>query len=139
MEQKCSNLRPTLLTTFPQGFRISKKIWTSYFGKWGKKMFKPYLNCEHTDTHTDRRTHRRTFRLLESIGPKGRCFEKAKKLNKLKLKKIPTNPKLKKIISSMVLQWYKLYDTLLSYFESKLICLCPEIVYECLFLGRQTA
>ena len=29
-----------------------------------------------TNTHTDRRTVRRTFRLIESIGPEGRCFEK---------------------------------------------------------------
>ena len=27
------------------------------------------------NTWTDRRTNRRTFRLIESIGPEGRCFE----------------------------------------------------------------
>ena len=36
-KQKCSNLRPLLSTTFPQGFQISKKYWTSNFGKWGQK------------------------------------------------------------------------------------------------------
>ena len=29
-----------------------------------------------TDGQTDRRTDTRTFRLIESIGPEGRCFEK---------------------------------------------------------------
>ena len=29
----------------------------------------------HTDTQTHRHTDRRTFRLIESIGPEGRCFE----------------------------------------------------------------
>ena len=28
-----------------------------------------------TDKHTDRHTDRRTNRLIESIGPEGRCFE----------------------------------------------------------------
>ena len=43
--------------------------------KWGKKMFKWYLKSEHTHGRMDGRTHRRTFRLIESIGPEGRCFE----------------------------------------------------------------
>ena len=29
----------------------------------------------HTNRHTNRQTDRRTFRLIESIGPEGRCFE----------------------------------------------------------------
>ena len=29
-----------------------------------------------TDRQTDRQTNIRTFRLIESIGPEGRCFEK---------------------------------------------------------------
>ena len=29
----------------------------------------------HTDRQMDRRTDGRTFRLIESIGPEGRCFE----------------------------------------------------------------
>ena len=29
----------------------------------------------HTDRHTDGQTHRQTFRLIEIIGPEGRCFE----------------------------------------------------------------
>ena len=31
---------------------------------------------KHTDRQTDRLTDRRTFRLIESIGPEGKCFEK---------------------------------------------------------------
>ena len=30
---------------------------------------------KHTDTQTDTHTHIWTFRLIESIGPEGRCFE----------------------------------------------------------------
>ena len=48
-------------------------------GSWGKKTVKRYLKSEHTDkrtdTRTDRQTDRWTFRLIESIGPEGRCFE----------------------------------------------------------------
>ena len=44
-------------------------------GSVGKKTFKRYLKSEHTDRHTDRPTDRRTNRLIESIGPEGRCFE----------------------------------------------------------------
>ena len=32
------------------------------------------------NTHTDTQTHIWTFRLIESIGPEGRCFEKVKRL-----------------------------------------------------------
>ena len=45
------------------------------FGSGGKKTFKRYLKSEQTDRRTDRRTNRRTFWLIESIGPKDRCFE----------------------------------------------------------------
>ena len=65
-------MRPLLSTTFPQGFRISKNIGHPTSGSGGKKTFKLYLKSEHTDGQT----HRRTFRLIESIGPEGRCFEK---------------------------------------------------------------
>ena len=45
----------------------------------GKKTVKRYLKSEHTDKHTDtrpdRQTDRPTNRLIESIGPEGRCFE----------------------------------------------------------------
>ena len=79
-KQKCSYLRPRLSYTFPQGFRISKNIGHLTSGRGGKKTVKRYLKSEQTDGHTDRRTHgrtdRRTFRLIESIGPEGRCFEK---------------------------------------------------------------
>ena len=38
-------------------------------------MIKRYLKSKHTHGQTDRRTGRLTFRLIESIGPEGRCFE----------------------------------------------------------------
>ena len=41
----------------------------------GKNTFKRYLKSEHTNRRTPRRKRRRTFRLIESIGPEGRCFE----------------------------------------------------------------
>ena len=45
-KQKCSNLRPLISITFPQGFRISKNI--------GHPIaFKRYLKSEHTDRRTD--------------------------------------------------------------------------------------
>ena len=37
-----------------------------------------------TDTQTYRRTDGRTFRLIESIGPEGRCFEKTVKLHSVR-------------------------------------------------------
>ena len=78
-KQKCSNLRPLLFITFPQGFQIYKNIQHPTFGSGGKKTFERYLKSEQTDRRTDRRTDgqtdRRTFRLIESIGPEGRCFE----------------------------------------------------------------
>ena len=69
-KRKCSNLRPLLSITFPQGFQISKNIGHPTLGSGGKKTFKQYLKSEQTHRHTDRRT----FRLIESIGPEGRCF-----------------------------------------------------------------
>ena len=69
---KCSNLRPLLSITFPQGFRISKNIGHPTSGSGGKNTFKRYLKSEQTHTHTNIWT----FRLIESIGPEGRCFEK---------------------------------------------------------------
>ena len=70
-KQKCSNPRTLLSITFPQGFRISKNIGHPTSGSGGKKTFQWYLKSE----HTNRQTNRRTFRLIESIGPEGRCFE----------------------------------------------------------------
>ena len=64
-------MRPLLSITFPQGFRISKNIGHPTSGSGGKKTVKRYLKSEHTDRHT----RGRTFRLIESIGPEGRCFE----------------------------------------------------------------
>ena len=78
-KQKCSNLRPLLSITFPQGFRISKNIRHPTSGSGGKKTVKRYLKSEQTHRQTDRRTDGRTdrltFRIIESIGPEGRCFE----------------------------------------------------------------
>ena len=74
-KQKCSNVRPLLSITFPQGFRISKNIGHPTSGSGGKKTVKRYLQSEQTHTQTDGQTDRRTFRLIESIGPEGRCFE----------------------------------------------------------------
>ena len=37
-KQKCSNVRPSLSITFPQGFRISKNIGHPTWGSGGKKM-----------------------------------------------------------------------------------------------------
>ena len=71
-----SNLRPLLSIIFLQGFLISKNIGHPTSGSGGKKTFKQYLKGEHTDGQTDRWTRRRTFRLIESIGPEGQCFEK---------------------------------------------------------------
>ena len=59
-KQKCSNLRPLLSITFPQGFQISKNIGHLTLGSGGKKTFKRYLKSEHTDGQTDGQTHRRT-------------------------------------------------------------------------------
>ena len=40
---------------------------------WGQMIFKRYLNSEQTHRHTH--THIWTNRLIDSIGPEGRCFE----------------------------------------------------------------
>ena len=53
---------------FPKdSFGMSKFFGHPTSGSGGKKTFKWYLKSEQTDT--------RTFRLIESIGPEGRCFE----------------------------------------------------------------
>ena len=57
-KQKCSNPKPLLSITFPQGFRISKNIGHLTSGSGGKKTFKRYLTSEHTDEQTDRQTDR---------------------------------------------------------------------------------
>ena len=77
-------MRPLLSITFPQGFRISKNIGHPTSVSGGKKTVKWYLKSEHT--HTNKQTNIWTFRLIESIGPEGRCFEKwiGKYLNDLK-------------------------------------------------------
>ena len=72
-------LGPLLSITFPQGFRICKNIGHPTLGSGGKKTFKRYLKSEQTDRHTDVQTDGRTNRLIESIGPEGRCFENTKR------------------------------------------------------------
>ena len=69
-------MRPFLSITFPQGFRISKNIDHPTSGYGGKKTVKRYLKSEQTNRHTNTQTDIWTFRLIESIGPEGRCFEK---------------------------------------------------------------
>ena len=59
-------------TSFHYFSRSSKNIGDPTSGNGGKKTFKRYFKSEHTDRRTDRRTNR----LIESIGPEGRCFEK---------------------------------------------------------------
>ena len=72
-------MTPIIFITFPQGFRISKNIGHPTSGRGGKKTVKRYLKSEQTDRQTDRQTNIWTFRLIESIGPAGRCFEKHEK------------------------------------------------------------
>ena len=60
---------------FPKDSESLKIIWHPTSGSGGKKTVKRFLKSEQTDTQTDGQTHRRTFRLVESINPKGRCFE----------------------------------------------------------------
>ena len=74
-------MTPLLSITFPQGFRISKNIGHPISGSGGKKTDKRYLKSEHTDRQTDRQTNIWTFRLIESIGPEGRCFENGFKVD----------------------------------------------------------
>ena len=60
--------------------RFGENIGHPTSGSGGKKTVKRYLKSEqtHRRTHgrTDGQTDRRTFRLIESIGQEGRCFEK---------------------------------------------------------------
>ena len=48
-KQKCSNVRPPLSITFPQGFRISKNIGHPTSGSGGKKTVKRYLKSEKSE------------------------------------------------------------------------------------------
>ena len=58
-QKKCSNLKPLLCITFPQGFQISKNIGHPTLESGGKKTYKRYLKSEQTDGQTDRQ--RRCF------------------------------------------------------------------------------
>ena len=60
---------------FPKDSESLKNIGHRTSGSGGKKTFNRYLKSEQTDGQTDRQTDRRTFRLIEGIGPEGRCFE----------------------------------------------------------------
>ena len=68
-KQKCSNVRPLLSITFPQGFRISKNIGHLTSGRGGKKTVKRYLKSEQTDRHTHKRTDKSTYRKHRPKGP----------------------------------------------------------------------
>ena len=68
-KQKCSNLRPLLSITFPQGFRRSKNFGHPTLGSGGKKTFKRYLKCEQTDRHTHGQTDISTYRKHRPRGP----------------------------------------------------------------------
>ena len=59
--------------TFPKGFQISKYILDIRLWEVGAK--RPLNGTSKVNRQTQRRTDRRTFRLIESIGPEGRCFE----------------------------------------------------------------
>ena len=50
------------------------KIWDIHLLEVGAKRW--YLKSEQTHKQTNRHTHPRTNRLIESIGPEPRCFEK---------------------------------------------------------------
>ena len=56
-------MSPLLVTTFQQGFWISKNFEHATLENGGRKPW------------TDKQTHTRTIRLIESISPEGRCFE----------------------------------------------------------------
>ena len=59
----------------PKDSESLKNIGHPTSGSGGKKTVKRYLKSEQTDKQKDKHTDRRTFRLIESIGPEGRCFE----------------------------------------------------------------
>ena len=64
---------------FSQGFRISNNIGHTTLGSRAKRHLSGNLKVNtQTDRHTDRRTDGRKNRLIESIDPKGRCFENKK-------------------------------------------------------------
>ena len=98
-KQKCSYLRPLLSITFPQGFQISKNIGHPTSGSGGKKTFKRYLKSEQTDVQTDGRTNR----LIESIGPEGRCFEKIMKKDPSPVKLLFKNKREVKNLTFLIL------------------------------------
>ena len=68
-KQKCSNVRPLLSITFPQGFRISNNIRHPNLGSGGKKTVKRYLKSEHTHRPTHRQTDNSTYRKHRPRGP----------------------------------------------------------------------
>ena len=76
-KQKCSYLRPLLSITFPKGSKSLKILDIRLREVGAKRPFNDTSKVNrHTDGQTDGHTDRRTNRLIESIGPEGRCFEK---------------------------------------------------------------
>ena len=61
-----------------------KNIGHPTLGSGGKKTSKRYLKSEQTNGQKDTQTDRPTFRLIESIGPEGRCFENLGKPDKFR-------------------------------------------------------
>ena len=78
ISQNCQMWDNFFRLLFPRGFRISKNDGHPISGSGGKKAFKRYFKKwthKQTDRQTDRQTKIWTNRLIESIGPEGRCFE----------------------------------------------------------------
>ena len=72
-------MRPGLSIIFPQGIRISKNIGHLTSRSVAKRPLNGTSKVNRqTDTQKDKQTQIGTFRLIESIGPKGRCFENQK-------------------------------------------------------------
>ena len=68
-KQKCSNPRPLLPTTLPQGLCIYKNIRHLTSGSGGKKTFKRYPKSEQTHGQTDGQTDKSTYRKHRPRGP----------------------------------------------------------------------
>ena len=75
-KQKCSNLRPLLWITFPQGFRIFKNFGHQISGSGGKKTFQRYLKSEQTNRQPDRHTDIWTYRKLWKVTPEYKLVTK---------------------------------------------------------------
>ena len=65
----------TLFITFPKEFRTSKKFGNWTLGSSGKNILK-LKGVRKCDGQTDKKNIQ-AFKLIERIGPEGRCFENA--------------------------------------------------------------